>query len=121
MAETLDVINDLARKDRHRGLRVIGSWASARNPQVRGLPPGCSIEWTTTTDHGLLEHESEVARFKISGWQRGMNIEANPNVDIDVTVEDVAPPRDDTDTLSERTRMWLVVVDTVIESFETTL
>jgi hypothetical protein len=120
MGETLQVINDLARKDRHRGLRVIAFWGSNKNPQIGTLPPGCTLERLTTTPDGLLERESEVARFKIDGWRGGLEIEANPNLTIDVTVEDAPPPRNDTDTLSDRSRQMIAVVRVTIEGFEET-
>src|SRR4051794_33269722 len=59
-AKALNAINDLARKDRHRGLRIIASWGSNRNPQF-DFPPGCSLEWVHVTEDGLLERESKVA------------------------------------------------------------
>lgn len=119
-ANTLETINDLARKDRHRGLRVIASWGSNRNPQF-DLPPGCSLEWVRVTEDGLLERESEIARFKIRNWKPGLDMQANPNFTIDVTVEDLPPPSDDEDTLLMRTRSWLVVVKLLIEGFENSL
>lgn len=119
-AKALDEINDLARKDRHRGLHVVASWGSSRNPQLK-LPPGCSLEWMKVADDGLLERESEIARFKIRNWSRGLELHANPNLFIDVTVEDAAPPVSDDDTLFYRTRTWLAVVTLLIEGFEDSL
>lgn len=121
IGETLQVINDLARKDRHGGLRVIASWGANRNPQIDTLPAGCSLAWLTTTPDGLLEHESEVARFKIDGWRPGLEFEANPNLTIDVTIEYAPPPRDDADTLSTRSKWMIAVVANLIEGFEQTL
>ena len=112
------MINDLARKDRHRGLRVIASWGSNRNPQF-DLPPGCSLEWVNVAEDGLLERQSEVATFKIRNWKPGLEMHANPNFTIDVTVEDMPPPADDDDTLFNRTRTWLAIVKLLIEGFET--
>lgn len=39
VAGILNELNDLARKDRHRGLRVIASWVSNKNPQHRNPSP----------------------------------------------------------------------------------
>jgi hypothetical protein len=119
-AEALHAINDLARKDRHRGLRVIASWGSSRNPQF-DLPRGCSLEWVHVTEDGLLERESEVATFKIRNWKSGLEMQANPNLLIDVTVEDVPAPADHEDTLFSRTRGWLAVVSLLIDGFENSL
>jgi hypothetical protein len=119
-AKALEAINDLARKDRHRGLRVVASWGANKNPQF-DLPPGCNLEWAVVTDDGLLERESEVARFKIANWKPGLEMHANPNFTIDVTVEDAPPPMDDEDTFFHRTRTWYVIVKLLIEGFEKSL
>src|SRR5918999_1766269 len=102
-AKALEAINDLARKDRHRGLHVVASWGANKNPQF-DLPPGCSLEWVLVTDDGMLEREREIARFKIRNWAPGLEIHANPNFTIDVAVEDLPPPAGDEDTLLTRTR-----------------
>jgi hypothetical protein len=119
-AKALDAINDLARKDRHRGLRVLASWGANKNPQF-DLPPGCSLEWVVVTEDGLLERQSEVATFKIRNWRPGLEMHANPNFTIDVAVEDLPPPSDDEDTLLYRTRGWIAVVTLLIEGFEKSL
>lgn len=118
-AGVLDELNDLARKDRHRGLRVIASWGSNKVPEI-ALPAGTSLEWLRVTDDGPLEHESEIATFKIRNWTPGL-VHVNPNLTIDVTVEDAAPPASDEDTLAYRTRSWIAVVDLLIEGFENSL
>lgn len=119
-AQTLHELHDLARKDRHRGIRVIASWISNKNPQI-DLPAGCSLEWLKVTPDGVLEDEGEVARFKVRGWHPDLELQANPNCAIDVTVEDAAPPADDADTLSARARMMIAIVSEVIRGFEETL
>lgn len=119
-AKALDAINDLARKDRHRGLRIVASWGSNKNPQF-DLPPGCSLEWVHVTQDGLLERQSEVATFQIRNWTPGLEMHANPNLTIDVTIEDAPPPTDDEDTLFNRTRSWIVIVSLLIEGFEKSL
>lgn len=119
-AQALDAINDLARKDRHRGLRVVASWAANKSP-LFDLPPGCNLEWVQTTDDGLLERENVIARFKIGGWSPGLEVHANPNCTIDVTIEDAPPPVDDEDTLFERVRGWIAIVGLLIDGFEKSL
>lgn len=120
VAGVLNELNDLARKDRHRGLRVIASWVSNKNPSIETLPPGCSLEWLTVTEDGLLKEEGEVASLKISGWLPEHELEANPNCAIDVAIEDAGPPFHDDDTLFARTRMMIGCVSEVIRGFEET-
>jgi hypothetical protein len=119
-SKALGAINDLARKDRHRGLRIVASWGANKKPQF-DLPPGCSLEWLHVTDDGLLKCESEVARFKIRNWSLGLELQANPNFTIDVTVEDAPPPADDEDTFFHRTRTWIAIVTLLVEGFENSL
>jgi hypothetical protein len=119
-AKALNTINDLARKDRHRGLRVVASWGANKNPQF-DLPPGCSLEWVHVTEDGLLERQSEVATFKIRNWRPGLEMHANPNFTIDVAVEDLPPPADDEGTLFYRSRGWFAVVKLLVEGFENSL
>ncbi|HEX7290589.1 MAG TPA: hypothetical protein VF250_05600 [Conexibacter sp.] len=119
-AQILDAINDLARKDRHRGLRVIASWGANKNPQI-DLPAGCELEWVQVTPDGPLERQGVVATFKIRNWTPDLQLHANPNCTIDVAVEDAPPPRDDEDTLASRTRHWIALVSLLIEGFENSL
>lgn len=120
VAGVLNELNDLARKDRHRGLRVIASWVSNKNPSIESLPPGCSLEWLVVTEDGLLKEEGEVASFKIRGWLPEYELEANPNCALDVAIEDAGPPFHDGDTLFARTRMMIACVSGVIRGFEET-
>lgn len=120
VAGVLNELNDLARKDRHRGLRVIASWVSNKNPSIETLPPGCSLEWLHVTEDGLLKEEGEVASFKIRGWLPEHELEANPNCAIDVAIEDADAPLHDGDTLFARTRMMIACVSEVVRGFEET-
>ena len=117
---TLAILNDWARKDRHRQLRVVGSWVSSARPKVR-LPAGVELVFMGVTGDGFLEHESEIASFQLAGWVRGMTIEANPDVFIDVAVNDDPPPCADNDTLSERIVAMTIWVNAIVEEIEKSL
>jgi hypothetical protein len=121
VAGALNELNDLARKDRHRGLRIIASWVSNKNPSIESLPQGCSLEWISVTEDGVLNEEGEVASFKVRGWRPEHELEANPNCALDVAIEDGEPPLHDGDTLFSRTRMMIACVAEVIRGFEETL
>ena len=121
VARAFKELNDLARKDRHRGLRVVTAWVSNKNPLV-DVPPGATLDWLKVTPDGLLDDSGELARFKVSGAANPhAEVEANPNCAFDVTVEDAPPPADDEDTLSARARTMIGCVSVVIEGFEKTL
>lgn len=113
----LGILNDWARIDRHRRLHIVGSWASNAEPKFR-VPEGTHLAWFMVTYDGFLEHDCEIAAFKIEGWERGMKMEANPDVFIDVAVDEPPTPCADTDTLYNRTRAMAVAVQTVVSSME---
>jgi len=122
----LDLLNDWARKDRHRGLHVVASWAANKNPLFEP-PEGCTVHSVVVTPDGPLEEQCEVASFCVAGWQRGMSFVANPNLTIDVSLNDPIPSLDhnifdtDEETLTNHVLLMIIVVDTVIEGFEETL
>jgi hypothetical protein len=121
VARAFKELNELARKDRHRGLRVVTAWVSNKDPLV-DVPPGATLDWLKVTPDGLLDDTGELARFKVSGAaDPHAEVKANPNCAFDVTVEDAAPPADDEDTLSSRARTMIACVSEVISGFEKTL
>ncbi len=117
---TLGIINDWARIDRHRRLHFIGSWASNAAPKLR-LPAGVTLVSLIVTGAGFLEHESQVAEFRLDGWVPGMNIQANPDLLIDIAVNEPPPPCADHDSLGNRIEAMLrataFVVDWLEQSF----
>jgi len=113
----LGILNDWARMDRHRQLHVIGSWASNVSPMLR-VPPGVTPTEINVFEGGLLEHNNEIATFRLDGYIPGMKIEANPNLLIDVTVHEVPAPCADNDTLGNRLLAMEVAVRTIIGVLE---
>ncbi len=109
----LSILNDWARIDRHRQLHVIGSWASNISPMLR-LPPGVTLKEMNVFEGGLLEHNNEIATFRLDGYAPGMAGQANPNLSIDVTVHEVPAPCADNDTLGNRLLAMEVAVRTII-------
>lgn len=119
--ETLGLIHDLARKDRHRQLQVLGSWVVSTNPQLR-VPEGVEVLWLPPPagERGFLEDESQIGAFKLIGWEPDMPpVEANPDIYIDIAIHDAPPPRDDEDTLAWRMKLMFEVVTKTIRAFET--
>jgi hypothetical protein len=113
----LGILNDWARIDRHRRLHVLGSWASNANPMFR-LPPGCGIGFLRVVNDGLLEHEDELASFGLVGFVPGMDVQANPNLTIDVTVDERPHPCADNDTLGLRMEAMLRAVRYAVGKLE---
>jgi hypothetical protein len=97
----LAILHDWARKDRHRQLHVVGSWGSNANPMVN-VPPGATLKSMRVSGDGFLHHEREIARFEIDGFAPGMEVEANPDLMIDIAVNEIPQPCADNDTLGNR-------------------
>jgi hypothetical protein len=114
---TLGILNDWARIDRHRRLHVVGSWASNVNPLIR-VPKGVSITDITSVASGFLGDQTIIARFTLDGYRSGMNVQANPNLSIDVAVDEVPRPAADSDTLGHRTFAMLRATDHVVRKVE---
>jgi hypothetical protein len=70
------------------------------------------------TYDGFLEHECAVAVFKVAGYTRGMDVKANPNMFIDIAVDEDPPPCADTDTLN-RLKAMRIEVGAVVKALET--
>ena len=114
---TIGIINDWARLDRHRGLRVVGSWAGQASPQLV-LPAGVSIA-SMQCDDGFLNGETVVAEFQLDGWKPGMRINANPDLIIDIAVNETPYPIAPNDCLGLRMEAMLKTVSWVVSSMET--
>lgn len=117
--ETLGILNDWARKDRHRTLHVVGSWASRLNPMLV-VPDGVRIVSLTTSPGGFFDedHDYEVASFVLEGWKPGMEVEANPNLLLDIAVDEPPPLASDDDFLGARIHRMLTTVGRLILAFE---
>lgn len=66
------------------------------HPIVRGINTTLGM----MRGDGPLEDDPEVATFVLEGWEHGMEIEADPNLLIDISINEVPAPRDDGDTAS---------------------
>lgn len=118
LIDSLVTLNDWARIDRHRRLHLIGSWASEANPALR-LPEGVTLSRLTVTHPTgqFLEEQYEIATFKLDGWEPDMNIAANPNLFIDITVNEASPIGTNV-TLNEATNRLKRAVEAVWGRFE---
>jgi hypothetical protein len=113
----LSILHRWARNDRHRRLHVIASWASGARPKIC-LPEGISLAEVTITGDGFLENEREIARFRLAGFTPGANVQANPDLMLDIAVDESPPPCADNDTLGQRLLAMSASVKTVVRAFE---
>ncbi len=113
----LGILNDWARKDRHRKLHFVGSWASNASPMIR-CPRGTSLAYVRVTGAGFLEYKNEIATFRLVGYRPGMEVQANPDVTIDIAVNEIPPPCADNDTLGNRLLTMLKATHFIVRSIE---
>jgi hypothetical protein len=119
----LAILTDWARKDRHRKLHVVASWASNFNPMLR-FPHGVSVaEFSALTDGVMIDvnRECKVASFRLKGWQDGMKLEGNPNLSLDVAIDESPTPCHDIDTLGHRVKAMKIAVDSIIAGIAKTV
>jgi hypothetical protein len=109
-------LNHLARLDRHRELRVVGGYVVESNPLVRVKPPAV-VAFERMPEEIFVEDDTVIARFTVSPWAEGDEVQANPNTSIDVELKDfaVGRPREAT-WLYERMDKRLWIMETVIHS-----
>jgi len=118
---TLSILHDWARKDRHRKLHVVASWASNINPQLI-IPAGAAlVEFNVARDTFVLRAEAQVATFRIDGCQPGMVVNANPNLVLDPAVDEAPLPCHDRDRLGHRLGFIHVTVATIVDRIAKTV
>jgi hypothetical protein len=110
----LSILNDWARIDRHRRLHLVGT-AISRGDLGFERVEGMSIESCDfdVREH-VLEHDTEIARFKIAGWVPGQKMNVHGKFTFEIVVDEV--PR--LSKLEEVARAMLMSVGCVRESFE---
>jgi hypothetical protein len=114
---SLGILHEWARKDRHRKLHVVGSWVSDANPLLR-VPDGVGVETIRVVGSGFLEHNSEVACFKLSGYSPPMKVQANPNLFVDIAIDESPPMCAENDTFANRLHAMSIAATNVIAAIE---
>lgn len=110
---TLGILNDLARKDRHRKLHVVGSWVTDVQPQF-DLPSGVRLTMLRRTMGGFLSGWSELATFKLVGFRRGMNVQVNPFLITEAALDEPPTACCESDTWGQRFAQLTATVEFVI-------
>jgi hypothetical protein len=111
----LRFLNELARIDRHRRLHTLVTAVSLERPLFE-LPEGVRLENLEVRPMSSLQ--GSVAHFSLEGWQRGMKLLANPNADIDLSLEGIDPPCHSNDTFPHRLEAIIQNVRIIISLLE---
>ncbi len=119
---SIGILHDWARKDRHRKLHVVATWASNIDPQVRLVGSDLGPIQIAVERRALLLNEyCKVATFSVQGWSSDMKVEANPNVLLDIAIDEVPMPCSDTDWLDNRLRSIMIAVGSIVHSLGKTV
>lgn len=110
-------LHKLARIDRHRRLNVMTSYISELSPIVE-VPDGCNVS-LGFGERVIVDHQAEVARFTVTPWQDGCEVNANPQAGIDPEVMEWADsPFWRRIDYNERLLMLRVAVESVVIPLE---
>jgi hypothetical protein len=82
------------------------------------FPEGVSLAYMNVTSPALLEKESQIAVFKLDGFKSGMKVQGNPNLQIDIAIDEGPPPCCADDSLGSRTSIMALVVKEIVSEFE---
>jgi hypothetical protein len=83
----LGILNDWARKDRHRRLHVIGSAISGTQFKIVPQAPAI-ITQQTILQPNLFAGEDILATFGLAGFQRGMSIHVDGEFTMTITIDE---------------------------------
>ena len=113
----LGILHELARKDRHRKLHVVGAWPYYFTPEFV-LPPGVTVHNLEIMPPGILEAGAVLATFQLRGYIAGMDIKVNPRLRILINCDEPPAPIDANDTFAQRLVGMINAVNSVITAFE---
>jgi hypothetical protein len=115
---SLGILNDLARKDRHRTLHVIGAWTHKLAPHFV-LPDGVTLSTLDVMPNGYIGNETVLATFQLAGFRQGMTrLQANPMLALGIGIDEPPVPCHANDTFDRRLTEMINAVGSVIEALE---
>lgn len=114
---SLGILHDLARKDRHRKLPVVGSWPLNMKPDFL-LPDGVIVDSLEVLPPSILQDGTVMAKFHIKGFTSGMRISVNPQLRTNFGCNEPPAACHSSDTFDRRLTEMINAVGSVIEAFE---
>lgn len=108
---SLRFLNDLARIDRHRRLHTFVTAIGTDLP-IFELPEGVSLK--SLAVRSSSNDPGPIVRFSLEGWQDGMDLQANPNADVEISLEGMLPAAHTNDTFTNRLKSIVMNVRIVI-------
>ena len=87
IGQTLAILNDWARIDRHRQLHLVGTALTGGSLAI-GSTLGMGVEYCNFTEGNILENQSEIARFKIRNFVPGTTVHLHPAFSFEIMVDE---------------------------------
>ena len=75
-------VNEMARKDRHRQLHLLGAWLVEAKIEIKA-PPGAAVVFENLDPRGFIRDARTVARFRVSPYSRNQKVQADPDAALD--------------------------------------
>ncbi len=114
---SLGILHDLARKDRHRRLHVVGSWPMDMTPSFI-LPRGATVVSLESVPPSIIKEGSVMAKFHLLGYTDESQVLVNPRLRTTFGCAEPPLPIDINDTFEDRFREITNTVAGVIDFFE---
>jgi hypothetical protein len=114
---SLGILHELARKDRHRKLHIVGSWPLDINPKFN-LPDGVTLDSLEILPPSVLREGAIFARFHLTNFIPGTQIPVNPNLRTTIGCDEAPVACHPTDTFDKRLTEMINAVHSVVYAFE---
>jgi len=116
-SRSLGILHELARKDRHRTLHVIGSLPVDVTPSFI-LPHGVTVDGFKGSPPSILKEGTIIGTFHLSGYHLGDEAMVNPKLRTSFGCAEPPLPCDPSDTFERRLREMVNTVASIIDFFE---
>jgi hypothetical protein len=113
----LGILHNLARKDRHRRLHVVGSWPYDLAPAFT-LPPGATVESIEIQKPSVLADGVILAKFRIKNLPRANEAFVNPRLRTNFGCSESPVSCHPEDTFDNRLAQMINAVASVLSAFE---
>jgi hypothetical protein len=109
------VLNDLARKDRHRRLHAVGAWVAQTRPAVNA-PAAKTVTWDRVVQSELIEGPTVLVEFTVHPYAEGDTVEANPDTILDLEFAEFAALRESSAWVPLPLNQRLYVMESVVRT-----
>ena len=102
-------LNEWASKDRHRTLHTVSSRTVQIKPRFK-LPDRVRVNRIKVFDLPVMGENELIATFSLSGWSQGMKAAVNPDLAIQISLDEAALPGVGTSLVADLSLLGLGVI-----------